>query len=84
LTAARDGGTKIFWVAWEPYNYEQTMFGPIHCANDPKQPLNTLPNPKRQQVLVRITSMLYKEFTAEMPGHGAADVNTASDKISTH
>ncbi len=64
LTAARDGGAKIFWVACEPYNYEQTIFWPIHCANDPKQPLNTLPNPKRQQVLVRITAMLYKEFTA--------------------
>jgi hypothetical protein len=61
MTAAKNEGVTIFWVAVEPYNYDFTPFGSIQCANDPQRPLNHFRRKSdRQKELVSITKKLFE------------------------
>lgn len=54
LQKAQDRGCLIFWIAVSFSTVNDSQIARYQAANDPKQPLDTLPEPEQNRVLMQI------------------------------
>jgi len=54
LERAKQQGVEIVWIAVKPSTVQESVLARFQAANDPKQPLATLPDPQQDQVLTEI------------------------------
>lgn len=54
LQSAKDRGVLVLWIAVSSSTVEDTPISDYQAANDPKTPLDTLPEPQQNRVLTEI------------------------------
>ena len=64
LEAAHVRGCDIFWVAVSFSVVADTPLGRYQAVNDPQQPLDTLPRPRRNKVMVQIYERVKEAVSA--------------------
>jgi hypothetical protein len=57
----------VFWIAVSSSLYEETVIEKYGCANDPEQPLDTLPIPGQNKALVDICKKILKAVQGPQP-----------------
>ena len=55
---------QIFWIAVGPSTVNDSIIARYQAANDPKRPLNTLPQPEQEQVFVEIFERMKRAIKA--------------------
>jgi internalin A len=64
LDAAKAKGVTILWIPISHSSYQETEFGKYQAAHNPGQPLDTLPVPEQNRILVKICEEIKRIATA--------------------